>query len=317
MDGTIGPRVSPDDLLLFARVMEAGSFTAAAQRLGWPKSTVSRRLSMLEAAVGERVLQRTTRKLQLTDFGAGLLEHARGVAAELDEALAYASHRQAEPSGRLRVSMPSDVATVLFGDALARFVLQHPKLTLELDLSPRRVDLIGENFDLAVRMGELRDEGPLAARRIGAFAGGLYASPDWLAARAPMVHPDALLGEHGLMVRTQGGEPMPWELVHRDGGAPWQGVPQRLTLVNLPAMLLQLAAQGAGVAAASHVYADAWVRQGRLVRLFPDWDAPPASAWALFPERRLMPARTRLLIDALVEEAGRRCAQCTERGHPA
>lgn len=312
MSETIDARLSPDDLLLFARVMEAGSFTGAAQRLGLPKSTVSRRVSMLETVLGERVLQRTTRRLQLTDFGAGLLEHARGVAAELDEALAYASHRQAEPSGRLRVSMPSDVGTVLYGDALARFVVEHPKITLELDLSPRRVDLIGENFDLAVRMGALSEEGEshLTARRIASFAGGLYASPDWLAAHGPLPHPDALLDQHGLMVRSQSGDALPWVLQHAETRETWQGVPRSLTLVNMPAMLLQMAAQGAGVAGASHVYATEWVRQGRLVRLFPEWDAPLATAWAVFPGRRLMPARTRLLIDLLVREAQARCANC-------
>lgn len=299
-----------DDLLLFARVIESGSFTAAAARLGLPKSTVSRRLSALEAVLGERLLQRTTRKLQLTDFGAGLLDHARSIAAEVDEAQAYASHRQAEPSGRLRVSMPSDVATTLFADALARFVIAHPRITLELDLSPRRVDLIGENFDLAVRMGERGDDSQLVAQRIALFDGGLYVSPDWLAGQRALESPDDLLRCHGLMVRGQTGEPFPWVLTHGRSGAVWRGVPAAITLVNMPAMLLEMARAGAGVALASHVYAAARVRDGTLVRLFPEWHAPPAAAWAVYPGRRLMPARTRLFIDLLISEAARRCADC-------
>lgn len=299
-----------DDLLLFARVIEAGSFSAAALRLGLPKSTVSRRISALEAAFGERLLQRTTRKLQLTDFGTGLLDHARSIAAEVDEAQAYASHRQAEPSGRLRVSMPSDVATTLFAEALARFVIDHPRITLELDLSPRRVDLIGENFDLAVRMGERGDDSQLVAQRIGLFDGGLYVSPDWLAGQRALRTPDDLLRCHGLMVRSQTGEPFPWQLTHATSSEVWQGVPPAITLVNMPAMLLEMARAGAGVALAPHVYAAARVRDGTLVRLFPEWQAPPAAAWAVYPGRRLMPARTRLFVEMLVSEAARRCADC-------
>lgn len=299
-----------DDLLLFARVMDAGSFSAAAERLGWPKSTVSRRIAALEASLGERVLNRTTRQLHLTDFGAGLLEHARSIAAEVDEAQAYASHRQAEPSGRLRVSMPTDVATTLYAEALAGFVAAHPRITLELDLSPRRVDLIGENYDLAVRMGELPDDAHLAARRIAQFDGGLYAAPDWLARQPTLAEPSDLLRCHGLLVRNQVGESMPWQLWRTGTGQRWEGVPPQCTLVNLPAMLLQMAAAGVGVTQASHVYAVPWVQAGRLVRVLPEWQAPPASAWAVFPGRRLMPARTRLLIDLLVTEAARRCSAC-------
>ncbi|HEX3140960.1 MAG TPA: LysR family transcriptional regulator, partial [Rhizobacter sp.] len=101
-------QIEPNDLLLFARVVQEGSFSRAGERLGLPKSTVSRRLAALESHLGERLLQRTTRKLTLTDFGHGMLEHARQVADEVDAASALAQHRQAEPSGRLRVSMPAD-----------------------------------------------------------------------------------------------------------------------------------------------------------------------------------------------------------------
>src|SRR6185369_1832103 len=144
-----------NDLLLFARVADTGSFSRAAERTGLPKSTVSRRIAALEKRLGERLLQRSTRKLAITEFGHGVLDHARALAAEVDGAQALAQHRQAKPSGRLRVSMPGDFASVALPHMLADFVAAYPSIQLELDLSPRRVDLIGENFDLAVRMGEL------------------------------------------------------------------------------------------------------------------------------------------------------------------
>src|SRR4051794_15221701 len=136
--------IEPNDMLLFARIVEAGSFSMAAQRLDLPKSTVSRRIALLEASLGERLLQRTTRRLMLTEFGESLLEHARKVAEEVESAGALAQHRQAEPSGKLRISMPGDFANLGMTDLIARFIARYPAVSLELDLSPRRVDLVAE-----------------------------------------------------------------------------------------------------------------------------------------------------------------------------
>ncbi len=169
--------IEANDLLIFARVADLGSFSRAAERLGLPKSTVSRRVAWLESHLGERLLLRTTRRQTLTEFGSLLLEHARQVVTEVEAVTALREHRQAAPSGRLRVSMPSDFATLLLADTLAAFVALHPRITLELDLSPRRVDLLGEGFDIAVRMGALPDDALLAARRLTVFTNGLYASP--------------------------------------------------------------------------------------------------------------------------------------------
>src|SRR5437868_10077674 len=113
--------VEPNDLLLFARVVDEGSFSRAAERVGIPKSTVSRRVAALESQLGERLLLRTTRKLTVTDFGHSVLEHAHQVAAEVEAAASLAQHRQSEPSGRLRVSMPGDFASAILGNLLARF----------------------------------------------------------------------------------------------------------------------------------------------------------------------------------------------------
>src|SRR5690606_29407693 len=123
-----------------------------------------------EAHLGERLLLRTTRKLTVTDFGHAVLEHARQVTAEVEATAALAQHRQAQPSGRLRVSMPSDFANGVLGPLLADFIARYPAISLDLDLSPRRVDLIGENFDLALRMGDLPDDASLAARRVADFS---------------------------------------------------------------------------------------------------------------------------------------------------
>ncbi|MEH0167999.1 LysR family transcriptional regulator [Roseateles microcysteis] len=289
-----------DDLLMFARVMEAGSFSRAAERLSLPKSTVSRRIAALEQRLGEKLLQRSTRRLVLTEFGQGVLEHARALAAEVDQALALALHRQQKPTGRLRVSMPADFALQALSEMLTRFTLDYPEVQLELDLSPRRVDLIAEGFDIAVRMGALGEDSQLAARRLATMTNGLYASPDYLRRNGEPLRPEALESMHGLMILNRHGEAMPWELRR---GEPvqeqWRSVPTQRTLVNAPDMLLKLAVAGVGITAVGDHYARPAVSAGQLVRILPDWCLAPADCWAVFPERRLMPLRSRLFIEAM------------------
>ncbi|HMZ01919.1 MAG TPA: LysR family transcriptional regulator [Burkholderiaceae bacterium] len=293
--------IDPNDLLIFARVAELGSFSRAAEQLGLPKSTVSRRLAGLEQRVGERLLLRSTRRQTLTEFGLQLLEHARSVAAEVAAVTALSEHRQAEPSGRLRVSMPSDFANLLLADQLAAFLALHPAIALELDLSPRRVDLIGEGFDLALRMGDLPDDALLAARRLTTFPAGLYASPDYLAEHGDPAAPDDLTHHRALHLRRGNGEPAPW-LLQRGGQGPgerWQGVPPGALSANSPELLLRLARKGIGIAALPDYFVTPEVRQGALRRVLPDWCLPSHAAWAVFPGRKLMPAKTRVFIDML------------------
>jgi DNA-binding transcriptional LysR family regulator len=293
--------IEPNDLLLFARVVETGSFSKAAERMRLPKSTVSRRIAELERQLGERLLQRTTRKLTVTDFGFGVLDHARHVAEEVEGATALALHRQARPSGKLRVSMPGDFASVTLSGVLARFVRDHPDIELQIDLTPRRVDLVGENYDLAIRMGELPEDSQLAARRLAVLTSSLYAAPGYLAAHGDPQAPEALLDLHGLMVLSRTGDPHPWTL-RRGTDDEWQGLPRRRTAANSPELLLRLARGGAGVAAVPDFFAEPYVHRGELVRVLPDWEHRPGVAWAVFPGRRLMPAKTRVFLDALARE---------------
>jgi DNA-binding transcriptional LysR family regulator len=292
----------PNDLLIFARVAEAGSFSRAAEQLGMPKSTVSRRISLLEDRLGERLMLRTTRRLTLTEFGTILLEHARQLAAEVEAVAALAESRQARPSGRLRVSMPSDFANLLLVDMLAAFVALHPAISLELDLSPRRVDLVGENFDLALRMGELPDDATLAARRIGVFPAGLYAAPAYVAEHGEPATPDDLARHDALRLLGRSGEASGWTLLR--GDERWEGVPPGRTSANSPELLIRLARAGAGIAAVPDYFAAPYVRRGELRRLLPDWCLPAHTAWAVFPGRRLMPAKTRAFLEMLLAALG-------------
>lgn len=297
MDQKTNLRLEPNDLLLFARVVDEGSFSRAAERLSLPKSTVSRRVAALEAQLGERLLLRTTRKLTVTDFGHSVLEHAHHVVDEVEATASLAQNRQVEPSGRLRVSMPGDLANLLVAPLLAEFLVAHPAISLEVDLSARFVDLVGENFDVAIRMGDLRDDASLAARRLAVFTISLYASPGYIARRGAPPEPEALMEHDALRILGRTGDPMPWVLTR--GDQRWEGIPPGRVTANSPELLMRFALAGAGIAVVNDHFADQYVRRGELVPVLADWRLPPVSAWAVFPGRRLMPARTRVFIDEL------------------
>lgn len=290
---------SPVDLSIFARVADEGGFSQAAARLELPKSTVSRRVAALEEALGERVFLRTTRRLTLTDLGRAVLEHARHIAEDVEAARSVAANRQAEPSGRLRASMPHDLPNLLLAPMLAAFASRHPLIALDLDLSSRHVDLVGENVDIALRVGDLADDATLSARRLASLTGRLYAAPAYVARRGLPAEPAALAGHEALRLAARSGEPARWTLVRDD--ARWEGVPSGRVTVNSPEVLMRMAIGGAGIAMIHDPFAAKHVERGELVPVLPDWRSPPLPVWAVFPGRRLMPARTRAFLDALVE----------------
>ena len=303
--------IEPNDLVLFARVVDEGSFSRAADRLGFPKSTVSRRVAALEAQLGEQLLRRTTRKLTVTDFGRAVLEHAHHVAEDVAAAESLAQHRQVQPSGRLRVTMPPDMASLVLAPMLAEFVLNYPAVTLELDLSSRFVDLIAENFDVAVRMGELRDDATLAARRLGSFASSLYAAPAYVARRGAPAEPEALMEHDALRLLARTGDPAVWTLVR--GEARWEGIPPGRATANAPEILMRMALAGAGIAMIHDPFAAPYLERGELVPILPDWSTPAATASAVFPGRRLMPAHARAFVDTLVAKFGSKECQTLAR----
>lgn len=293
MDGTIG--LDANDLTLFVRVVDAGSFSAAAARTELPKSTVSRRIAGLERALGERLLVRTTRRLAITDFGEAVLAHARRLVDAAESAAAFARQRQRTPQGRLRVSLPPEFEELDLVHVLADFALRHPLVHLELDVSPHRADLLAERFDLAVRMARsLPDDATLVARPLTDLGGGLYASPDYLARAGEPAQPADLLGHVGLPVILSGGEAQAWSLLR--GDARWEGVPSGPVGANSIGLQAQLAVAGLGIVGLSDRFAERWTRDGRLRRVLPAWQLPSVTAWAVTPGRRLLPAHTAAFI---------------------
>ena len=285
---------SADDYILFATIAEHQSMVRAAEYLAIPKATVSRRLSNLEAALGQRLLIRTTRRLTLTDFGQEFLDHCRRVAEEVAAVQDFVHSQEARPHGRLRVSMPGDYARHHFSRAIATFIEAYPEIQLDLDLSSRRVDLIGERYDLAIRMGDLENDATLVARKIDEQHFALYASPIYLALHPPPGHPDDLAHHAAVRLLSDRGNAVPWKLL--DGKTAWEGIPPGRLTLNSPDMIQQLLLDGAGIAALPCSFVTDDVRLKRLVRVLPAWSLPAVPAWAVMPMRRYLPAKTRAFL---------------------
>jgi DNA-binding transcriptional LysR family regulator len=289
--------LSADDFILFATIVEQGSLVRAAEQLTMPKATVSRRLNNFEATLGQKLLLRTTRRLTLTDFGQEFLDHCRRVAEEAASTQDFVRSQDRQPRGRLRVSMPGDYARQHFSRAIATFIVTYPEIQLDIDLTSRRVDLIGERFDLAIRMGALDNDSSLVARKIDEQRFGLYASPIYLALHAAPQHPDELAHHAAVRLLSTQGNALPWTLT--SGNTVWEQIPPGRLAVNSPDMIQQLLLDGAGVGALPDRFVTEDVRAHRLLRILPEWTLPSVPAWAVTPTRRYLPTKTRAFLEHL------------------
>lgn len=292
-----------NDLMLFQRVADTGSLSRAAEQSGLPRSYVSRHLAALEARLGERLFHRTTRKLALTDFGLGLLAHTRDLSDSMAQIGNYVASRSGLPSGRLRVSMPPDFADhMLPADFFPDFLARYPGIRLELDMSARQVDVIGEQFDLAIRAsrsGALPDDATLVARPLFSHRWAPYASAGYLRRHGTPTHPDMLEQHAVLALSSTSGRLLTWTLFHQDGGESWRGLPPARFQCNSLQLLLNMAVRHQGIALLGIPYAQDALARGALQRVLPQWESPPSQTWLVMPGRRLVPAGVRVFIAAL------------------
>lgn len=287
--------ISADDYILFATIAEQESLVRAAEHLGMPKATVSRRLANLETVLGQRLLIRTTRRLTLTEFGQEFLDHCRRVAEEVASVQDFVHSQEVKPQGRLRVSMAEDYAKHNMSRALATFIEAYPNIQLDLDLSARLVDVIGERFDLVVRMGALENDSTLVARKIDEQHMGLYASPIYLSLHPAPKHPDDLQQHSSVRMLSNIGQVIAWKLTR--GKDVWEGVPPGRLALNSIGVIQQLLLDGAGIGALPNRFTEDDVQKKRLVRVLPEWCFPVVPAWAVMPMRRYLPAKTRVFLE--------------------
>jgi DNA-binding transcriptional LysR family regulator len=258
-----------NSLALFAKVVEAGSFSEAARRLKMPISTVSRRIAELEDQLGVRLLERSTRNLRLTELGGEVLEHAVR-SAELNEAVeSVVSNRLSDVSGTLKLSALPSVSDTLLTPLVTAFQASYPNVRVQILVTERLVDLIAEGVDLAFRLGELKDS-CLVARRVLTYRHQLVASPSYLRTCKPPKEPRDLL-DHRLLTFSHWKPENSWTFVHKDGVDKETLTFQPHFSMNDYTGLAPALAAGAGIGELPPVVQPGLIREGRLVEVIPDW----------------------------------------------
>jgi len=290
-----------DAMRAFARVVETGSFTKAAETLHMSKTTVTQLVQQLEARLRVRLLNRTTRKVNVTADGTAYYERVLRLLADLDDAETSLSSAAASPRGRLRVDVPSPLARLILVPALPEFHARYPDIQLDMGVSDRTVDLIGENVDCVVRGGELTDLS-LMARHVGDLRLGVYAAPSYLERAGPPAHPRDLQDTHHRIVgflweRT--GKTVPYAMHREDETLKVMG--RYILSVDDGNAYLAAGLAGMGILWLPDYMAKGPLELGQLRPLFEDWQLDPMPMYIAFPPNRHVSAKLRVFIDWIAE----------------
>lgn len=283
-----------DDMALFVEVVKARGFRKAAEVIGMPNSTLSRRITELEKAIGLRLLHRTTRRIELTEAGQLYFERCKQIVNEARLAHEQLGEMLAQPTGVLRVSLPVDFAVTYLSPLIAKFSVLYPGITFELDLSPRRVDLISEPFDVAIRMGE-SESSQLISRPLMSLTPGLYASPGYLKKFGEPREVNDLINHECLSI-LKGKQ---WIL--QSGQTSINLTVNGKFLINSIGMIRRLATLDMGIILVEKEIVLEELTRGKLLRILPEWQGESKTVYAL-TETRLLPAKTELFLRYLKEQ---------------
>jgi DNA-binding transcriptional LysR family regulator len=290
-----------DALQVFARVVEAGSFTKAAQTLQMSKTTVTQLVQQLEARLRVKLLNRTTRQVKVTADGAAYYERAVQLLADLEDADSSVSGASAAPKGRLRVDVPSPFARILLMPALPAFHARYPEIQLDMGVSDRNVNVIGDSVDCVLRGGEVTDLS-LVARRVGELALGVYAAPSYLARAGQPSHPRELEDSHHRIVgflRSSRGTVASVAMRSKRERVEVHG--RYVVAVDDGNAYLAAGVAGMGVLWLPRYMANAHVKSGELQPLFESWRLDPMPLYVAFPPNRHVGAKLRAFIDWINE----------------
>jgi len=280
-----------DDALIFTRVVECHSFTQAAQSLGMQKSTVSRRLALLEERLGVRLLNRTTRKLRVTEVGQAYYERCRQIMLDFAEAEQVVMQLQQEPSGLLRICAPIEFGQLFLGKLLGQFMCEYPSINAEVELTSRPVDLVEEGVDLLIHVGRPQDSS-LIGRPLFSTRHRLYATPDYLRRCGTPQDPEDLEGHAGILLERH--RARFWPLLD-------QNVPCRRALTcNNITLCREAALAGAGIAAVPRMICHEQVARGELVEVLADARLPMGELFVVYPSRRYQATKVKAFLDFLL-----------------
>ena len=291
-----------DDLVLFVRVAELRSLTAAGRDLRLTPAVVSARLIRLEKKLGMRLLNRTTRQVDLTPDGHSFLEHSLKILEAVDRAQSAIALNRDSPAGSLKVSAPVSFSRLHLAPAVARFTQAHPNLQLQLVASDRFDDFFHEQIDLLIRVAELKDSN-MVARRIATSRRVLCASPQYLAKAGEPKTPKDLAKHNCLLLRFPGSQQWRWTLVYPNGRPETLSLSGTMDSDNSD-ILTSWCLAGHGIAMKDMFEVAPYLKDGRLVEIMREY--PPVSypIMALYPHSQYLPPRVRLFIDFLAQEFG-------------
>lgn len=286
-----------NEAAVFVKVVQAGSFSAAARLLDLPTSTVSTRVARLEKRLGVTLLQRTTRRLHLTDAGELYFQHASAGLGHMLDAEAAVTESAGEPKGLLRVTAPADLGDHILAEIIALMHRHYPGVSIDMVLMDRYVDLVAEGVDVAVRTGNLKDS-TLVAKHAGIARWAPFASPAYLAAAPALDSPQALRHNRCLQFTSLGKEG--WMLSNPHGSVtiPLPGQ----VMVNDVRVIRSMALAGEGIALLPTYLCRQDCAAGNLVRILPEWHAKSDPIHIVYPRQRFMPTRLRAFVDLVSQE---------------
>lgn len=288
-----------NDTLMFVKVVEHGSFTAASRALGVPKATLSRKLQDLERRLGTTLLKRTTRRLGLTEPGQLYYEHSARIVRDLDEAEQAVTQHNGAPRGWLRFTAPYALGSDSIAPLLPEFMTRYPDLRVEANLTNDRIDLISSEMDVAIRVGALEDS-TLSARKLTEIRTSVYASPEYLARHGEPLAPDDLR-HHRTIVSSKQRFGSRWSWALTDGRERVEIDVAPVMIVNDPPSMLHALVAGVGVALAADPFGAVGVAGGQLRVILPSWRGPTYELNAVFPPGRMHSPKVRVFVEFLIE----------------
>ncbi len=282
-----------NDMAVFAKVVETGGFTMAGETIDMPKSNVSRRVSRLEERLGVRLLERTTRKIRMTELGEIYYAHCRRIIEEAEHADVRVSQALEIPRGQLRVSASVTVGQNIISPVLGQFVKEYPEVKVQMTLANRRVDLVEEGFDIAVRVGQLEDSS-LVARLLGKSELALFASPAYLKKAGEPKMPGDVKDHHCIVMSDQI-DSAQWALIRNDQKTTQKIRPQ--LAVNDFHIMRRLLVEGCGIGMLPDYMANGWEKE--LQRILLKWKIPSVDIHAVYPSHQGATPKVRAFIDFL------------------
>jgi DNA-binding transcriptional LysR family regulator len=292
------PMLDLNDLRVFEKVATVRSFSAAARSLGLPKSNVSRSVARLEEALGTRLFQRTTREVVLTATGAALKDRSAEIMERIKEAVDYVGSLTDAPRGHLRIATGIGFGINVLAEQLPEFLRRYPDVEITLELAGHPADLVAKSIDVAVRLGPLSDSSMVAVR-LGAMDRYLCAAPVYLKRRGEPRSPDDISGHDTIEMPAGDGRPRQWRFTRQDESVVVDLHPR--ICVNEALTIYRLVSNGAGLGMISDYLCASAIKAGRLIRLFPEWTAPPVEVSIVFPSKREIAPTVRAFVDFMTE----------------